>query len=90
MADMSMRGRYRPRAAPRPGDSSANTGMASVTSEPTANQIFRMPTMEEVVKAGYPRSRWVEIKREHTEVVRRFQADPEFRARVIAEWKARR
>lgn len=61
------------RAAPR---SSAR----SASGEPTAEQVFRMPSRQEVERAGY---RYADVQREFRALAKRFNSDPEFRAGSI-------
>lgn len=50
--------------------------------------IYRMPTVEEVTKAGYPASYHATVKVERDALIARFDSDPDFRAKVMAEHKS--
>ncbi len=52
--------------------------------------IYPMPTVEEVVKAGYAASYHEQIKRERDAFIARFDSDPTFRAEAIAEFVKRK
>jgi hypothetical protein len=56
--------------------------------ERAEDYFYPMPTVEEVVAAGYEATYWNDIKREHDELLARFDADPVFRAQVIARKEA--
>jgi hypothetical protein len=49
---------------------------ASLTAE---TAIWSMPTVEEVVKRGYPAEKWHAIKAERDALVARWNAEPAFR-----------
>lgn len=52
--------------------------------------IWPMPTVEEVVKRGYPAAYWDKVKADHDELVRRWNADePGFREQMRADRAAR-
>ncbi len=55
--------------------------------ELTADVVFRVPTIQEVVAAGYPAERLDSIRREQQDYRKRFVADPEFRANTIAAYR---
>ena len=88
MAEGRIRGTYR---SSLPQRSVAPARRAAPTREPSTaeNCIYKMPTVAEVVARGYPASYWDKVKAERDELVRRFDADPTFRAEAIAEAKAR-
>lgn len=52
--------------------------------------IYPMPTVEEVVAAGYKPDYHDAVARERAELVRRFHDDPEWRADYIKERRALR
>lgn len=72
MTDVRVRGTYR-----RP------------SAEPSTAEdcIYQMPTVAEVVRAGYSESYWGEIKAERDAFIRKFNSDPVFRAEAIADAK---
>ncbi len=84
-------------ASPRPPSTRTATRAQAASPSPNRNGtpdngtggvIFRMPTVAEVEAAGYPAAKWESVKREHDELVHRFNTDPEFRARAIADHAA--
>lgn len=44
-----------------------------------------MPTVDEVLAAGYPAEKMQEIQAKRDELVRRFDRDPEFKAEVLRD-----
>ena len=53
----------------------------------TAEQcIYPMPTVEEVVRAGYPSSYWDKVKSDRETFIARFNAEPEFAARARIDY----
>ena len=54
--------------------------------EPRAEDlIYPMPTLEEVVAAGYPASYLESVAQQRGELIAKFNSDPEFRAQMIIE-----
>jgi len=48
-----------------------------------------MPTVAEVVAAGYPAEHFTKIKKQRDELVRRFDTDAAFRTEVLADLQRR-
>jgi len=88
MADATIRGTYRRNPPPR---ASAGKKPSFRTAEEC---VYRMPTVEEVVAAGYPASYWDMVKARRDEFIRRFESDPAFaadaRKRAEEDWEAAR
>lgn len=57
----------------------ASIAPASPPASTGALRIFKLPTVAEVVAAGYPASKWLAVKRQHAEFVRRYTEDSTFR-----------
>jgi hypothetical protein len=80
MSDVSIRGRYRrPAPAPRTPQEPRY--------ETAEDCIYPMPSVEEVVRAGYQATYWDKIKAERDEFIQRFNAEPEFRTAAIERAK---
>ncbi len=47
--------------------------------------IYPMPTVAEVVAAGYPATYWDAVKRQRDEFIAKFNSDPAFKIKAIAQ-----
>jgi hypothetical protein len=67
-------------------------GVAAPHRDPTADEIFRVPSVEEVAAAGYhdPVAFQESIRIRYAECKKRFETDAAYRIEVIAEYNAMR
>lgn len=91
---MKLRGVYKPIAkrpsAPSPPPVRRAFDPSVPVADLTAEDIYRMPSVEEVVKAGYPVEKHASVARERDEFIQRFNSDPTFAADVRAQVAASR